>query len=120
MEKDWIDILSALLTPAIALAVALIAFQQWCTAEEARKQQLFDKRYRFFKMLWNGFCAHIESPHDTPPMTVEDLLDLTHEAEFLFGNDIVDHMMAMPEKQNENCLDYDWFSMPFKKYMKLK
>lgn len=120
IEKDWIDILTALLTPTIAIAIVIIAYLQWRTSEEQRKQQLFDKRYRFFKVLWNIFCAHIESPGQAPPLRPEDLFDYTHEADFLFGKDIVSHLLSMPEKQKENCIDYDWFSKPFSKYMKLK
>lgn len=119
INKDWIDILSALLTPTIAIVVAFIAYLQWRTAEEKRKQDLFDKRYKFYKLLWKHFCAYIENPN-IRPLDIEDLLDFTHEAEFLFGNDIVDHMFLMPEKQAEGCVNYDWFSKPFKKYMSLK
>ena len=119
-EKDWVDILTALLMPTIAIAVGVIAYLQWRTAENHRNQQLFDKRYRFFKMLWNIFCSHIESPDQAPPLEPEDLFDFTHEADFLFGEDIVSHLMAMPDKQKEKCIDYDWFSKPFARYMKLK
>lgn len=118
--KDWIDLLSSLLTPIIAIAVASIAFCQWRTAEEHRKQLLFDKRYRFFKMLWSMYSSHIEDPRSNRPVDVTDLLDYVHEAEFLFGQDIVDHMMSIEAKQQENCLNYDWFSKPFKRYLTLK
>lgn len=43
--KDWIDILSALLTPVIAILTVTIAFFQWQTNEKKRKQDLFDMRY---------------------------------------------------------------------------
>lgn len=43
--KSWIDILSALLTPMIAILTGLIAYLQWKTNERKRKQDLFDMRY---------------------------------------------------------------------------
>lgn len=43
--KSWIDILSAGLTPIIAIVTTFIAWQQWITNERKRKQDLFDKRY---------------------------------------------------------------------------
>ena len=118
-EKDWIDVLSALLTPTIAIAVVIISYLQWRTAVENRKQLLFDKRYRFFKKLWNIFCAHLESPDQISPVVREDLFSFVHEAEFLFGKDIVLHLLTMPDKQKQGCIDYDWFSKPFSRYINL-
>lgn len=43
--KSWIDILSAGLTPIIAIVTTFIAWQQWVTNERTRKQNLFEKRY---------------------------------------------------------------------------
>ncbi len=116
-EKDWIDVFSALLTPTIAIVVAIIAFLQWRTAEINRRQQLFDKRYLFFKELWRRYENSVTSGRGEE-LDVEDLFDMIHEAEFLFGKEIADHMMKIPDKKN--VLNYDWFSEPFKKYMQLK
>lgn len=43
--KDWVDYMSALLTPVIAIFGCFIAYRQWRTSEKERKQYLFDKRY---------------------------------------------------------------------------
>lgn len=43
--KDWVDYMSALLTPVIAILGCFIAYRQWRTSEKERKQYLFDKRY---------------------------------------------------------------------------
>lgn len=43
--KSWIDILSALLAPAVATLTILIAYLQWRTNERKRKQDLFEMRY---------------------------------------------------------------------------
>jgi hypothetical protein len=40
----WVSVLSALLTPAVALAVCLIAYRQWRTAQNRLKLDLFDRR----------------------------------------------------------------------------
>ena len=116
-DKSWIEILTALLTPTIACCAVLIAWQQWRTAERKIKQDLFNKRYAFFKRMWTIFASRIGEPEGPIEDTI--LLDYVHEAEFLFGEDIVNHLFKIPEKQAENCLDYDWFSSPFKKYMQL-
>lgn len=51
-EKDWLDVLSALAPVLISIGVAYVAFQQWRTAEKKRRQDLFDKRYKFFRRVW--------------------------------------------------------------------
>lgn len=119
IEPYWIKTLSALLTPAIAMFAVLIAYLQWKTAERKRKQDLFDKRYEFYQKIWHLYSRHTKSPDAMKAIQETDLLDLAHECEFLFGQDIVDHLFKIPEKQNPDCLDYDWFSKPFKKYLKL-
>ena len=119
MEQDWIKILSALLTPAIALFAVLIAYLQWQTEERKRKQDLFDKRYAFFKRLWKIYSDYTKSGTGAKQIQGADLVDLIHECDFLFGKDIVDHIFKIPQKQSIDHLDYDWFSKPFRKYIKL-
>jgi len=119
-DKDWIDISTALLTPTIAIAVALLTYYQWRTEESKRKQDLFDKRYDFFKRMWALYSSHMERPNEYAPLEMIDLLDYVHEAEFLFGKDILEHLLLIPEKQKKAVLDYDWFSQPFKKYIQMK
>lgn len=114
----WIKILSALLTPTIALIAVYVAWQQWRTAERKRRQDLFDRRYEFFSGMWGMFSDPIVNP-EARPLDVEDLLDYTHEAELLFGKDIVKHIFEIPDRQKKGSLDYDWFIKPFKKYMQL-
>src|SRR5574344_189880 len=43
--RDWIDGLSALLAPNIAVFAAYIAYQQWKTTERNRRRDLFELRY---------------------------------------------------------------------------
>jgi hypothetical protein len=117
--KDIIDIINASITSITALALAMIAYRQWRTADNLRKQNLFDKRYNLYIRLWKLYSSHIENPNDFAPLDFTDVLDYTHEATFLFGNDIVKLILSMPDKQLSMVLDYDWFSKPFEKYMKL-
>ncbi len=45
-DKDWIDVLSALLTPTIAIAAVVITTLQWKIDRNRLKHELFDRRYR--------------------------------------------------------------------------
>lgn len=42
-DVSWVTILSALLTPAIAVSVTIIAYRQWRTAQNRLKLDLFDR-----------------------------------------------------------------------------
>jgi anaerobic ribonucleoside-triphosphate reductase len=55
---DWIDVLSALLTPTIAILGIYIAYQQWRTNKNRLKLELFDKRYEIFTNI-KKFIANI-------------------------------------------------------------
>lgn len=115
----WTQILSAFLTPTIAVIAVYIAWQQWRTAESKRKQDLFDRRYKFYTSMWNVYSSSIVNLN-VRKLDKEDLLESVHEAEFLFGVDIVKHIFEIPERQKSGIQDYDWFKEPFKKYMQLK
>jgi hypothetical protein len=45
----WVSVLAALLTPAIAIVVGLIAWRQWRTARERLKLDLFDRRLPIYE-----------------------------------------------------------------------
>ncbi len=53
LRKGWIDYLSALLTPTIAILGSFIAFQQWRTNRARLKNELFDRRYEQFSAVMN-------------------------------------------------------------------
>ncbi len=48
VKKDWIDYLSALLTPTVALFGLYIGYRQWRTEEAKLRHELFERRYKQF------------------------------------------------------------------------
>ena len=50
-EKDWIDVLSALLTPIIAFVAVGIAVLQWKINRNRLKHELFDRRYEQYEAV---------------------------------------------------------------------
>jgi len=52
-DKPWIDALSALLTPVIAIAGIAIGVLQWRLSESQFRYQLFDRRYAVFEATKN-------------------------------------------------------------------
>lgn len=117
----WVQLLQALLTPAIALAVAAIAFFQWRTAERKRRQDLFDKRFEYFKRAQSWYKEVMLSDR-SPGYGSHEIRDFAIEAEFLFGLDIGAHMreVAKGAGSGTNQYSFDWFAGPFKKYLILR
>lgn len=120
-QKDWVDYLSALLTPTIAIVAAVITYLQWRTNELKRKQELFDRRYAFYQRLR---AIYLSIPHLEIPINDNDLSDLAEEAQFLFGLEVAKHIVEIerrkiPEQVVHGLVD-DWFIEPFKKYLELK
>jgi hypothetical protein len=117
--KDIIDILAAFTTPTIAAVVGLITFFQWRTNEKKRQNELFDRRYKFYQRLKSFYLIYSEQPRDET-----DLIPFCDEASFLFGDDIVRHILAIgdhdiPDEVKIGGLIDGWFVKPFMKYLKL-
>jgi len=47
-EKDWVDILTALLTPTVAILGVTIAYQQWRLNSKKFKHELYDRRLHIY------------------------------------------------------------------------
>jgi hypothetical protein len=52
-EKDWIDILSALLTPTIAITATVVTIFQFKVNSNRLKYELFDRRYKQYQAVTN-------------------------------------------------------------------
>jgi len=112
---DWVQVLGALLTPMIAIGVAVIGFFQWHTNENKRKQELFDRRFDFYKRALSAYEEfHSERIGTTEAWEFEYFYI---EAGFIFGDDIVEHLRNVSQNPKR---DLAWFARPFEKYMRLK
>lgn len=114
MVPAWVQILSALLTPAIAITVGVIGWLQWRTNERKRKQDLFDRRYEFYKRA----LAIYEEGHSERAGNYHaaDWEYFYSEAEFLFGDKIV---APLEKAMAERSFDLSAFARPFKPYIQL-
>lgn len=95
LNCNWINILSAMLTPTIAIAGTIIAFLQYRNNYLKSKNDLFDKRYEFYKKLrtWWLSTANVDSQHYDLEMI--DLIPWAEEASFLFEKDIQQHILSL-------------------------
>jgi hypothetical protein len=87
MPYDWVTILSALLTPTIAIAGGVIALLQWRTAEKKRKQELFDKRFAVFESARN-LLQEVQLQGNPSHEALRAFAIGTSGAEFLFNDKV--------------------------------
>lgn len=96
-EKDWVDILTALLTPTIAIFGALIAFQQWRLNAVKFKHELYDRRLRIYTGVKGLFEDIIANGTTNYSITRKFYLD-TAEADFLISDDIRNYIDTLYKK----------------------
>ena len=99
-EKDCIDILSAMLTPTIAILGIYIAYQQWRTNKNRLKLELFEKRYEIFMSI-KKFIANVLSSGIVEPGADIQFLRDTKSAGFLFDENIANLTTEMYKMANK-------------------
>ena len=123
-EKDWVDVMSALLMPTIAIVGTVLAILSYKLARRKRKDELFDKRYEFYKKVENIWLSTGvgAGENDCPYFDWEDIEPWAHEAEFLFDQEVADYLRSLANKEHNghpNLHDPD-FSKHFYKYLKFE
>lgn len=89
--KDYIDFLSAALTPVIALITVYIAYQQYRTNKIRLQHDLYERRVEVFRGVLQLLSAVLRQGG----VVSEDIVNLvrsTSEKEFLFDNDICQYI----------------------------
>jgi hypothetical protein len=93
----WIVILSALLTPAIALAVGWISYAQYRINRNKLRLDLWERRYAIFTATMT-FVDRIVAEGDGRDEGRRDFDLGTHGKEFLFGKDVVNYLKLLRDK----------------------
>jgi hypothetical protein len=97
----WIQVLQALLTPAIAGAVAVIALFQWRTAQQKVVLDLFNRRMETYTAL-RKIVTKIRGSSSAATTEISfEFLRAMDRAEFLFGDEIVEHLKRIDAAINE-------------------
>lgn len=111
--KNWVDILSALLTPTIAIFAGVIAYQQWQTQEKQRKQDLFEKRYdNLYKKtidihyeMMNMDLSKIDDKSKFVKLTLEHLENI-EKYEFLLKENDVNELQKVTKQWRDHIKEY--------------
>jgi len=85
---EVIKILSALLTPVIALLALYIAYQQYHINKINLKKELYDKRLRIYQRI-NQYLINIIANGTVKREEIYSFYNDTIEVTFLFKNDII-------------------------------
>lgn len=91
-QNNWINTLSALLVPTIAIVVAIIACMQYHVNYERHRFELFNKRFSIYRKL-RSFLLNIVQPDNfITEKTLKKIYRVFDESEFLFGDDITQYI----------------------------
>ena len=99
---EFWQILTACLTPVIALGVAGITLNQYRVAKAKLKLDLFDRRYAVFRKVWETLSAITTKGASA----LEDGLytpfnNILPDTEFLFGKDMYDYVAELASKWSQ-------------------
>jgi hypothetical protein len=100
---DWeelVKVLSACLTPVIAVVTAYIAWQQHKTNQNQFRWALFERRMKVFNAT-GELIATVLRKSRTEDDDLKQFLMATREREFLFGSDIATYLDTVYNKAVE-------------------
>jgi hypothetical protein len=86
-----IDVLSALLTPIIALLAIYIAYQQYKISEHRLRHEIYEKRVKIY-MAVNKFISQITANGQTNFTNCHEFYSEASEAAFLFDSSIMEYI----------------------------
>ncbi len=90
----WIQLLQALLTPAVAIAVGGVAFMQWRTAHNKSVLDLFDKRIEVYASAKNA-VGMVLTQGKCSPDSEKKIMDAIDRSTFLFGTEVKFYLMSI-------------------------
>ena len=86
-----VDVLSAAMTPLIAMIAIYIAYQQWKTNHLRLKHELFDRRFEIYKSV-QKYLSGILREAKVNMELVPEILDAYQRSKFLLGDEIHDYI----------------------------
>lgn len=87
----WTIILSALLVPTVAIIASFIAYQQWRTAQNKLKHDLFDRRFSVYESSRNFLASVMTSGKIKDDELFKFLLG-TREAKWLLNEKVAEYL----------------------------
>lgn len=92
-----VELLSAFLTPVIAIVTTYIAVQQFRTNRFQVKLEMFERRYAIYDAI-REFISEAVQSGDFQSKSFPIFNERTHDAYFLFSDEISDYVQLLREK----------------------
>jgi hypothetical protein len=105
MQKDWIDVLVALMTPTIAIVGSFLAYQQWKINRTRLRHELYDRRMAVYSKLMNYLSAILQEA-SFPRDAFSEWLPASYEGFFLFDDRLhtyIERLNAKSRAFRSNC-----------------
>ena len=99
-QKDWIDILSALLAPSIVLFGAIVAGMEWWINHKRLKNELFDRRIAVYDIISN-YMSSVFTTGCIEREAETKFLSGTKNVYFLFGSDVKEFIDEIFKKSSD-------------------
>ncbi|NOX65269.1 MAG: hypothetical protein GXO85_05590 [Chlorobi bacterium] len=96
-EASWIDILSALLTPVIALIALYIAYHQHKINEQRLRHETYERRLKIYKTVQKHLSNIVRERKTTYQQCSEYYIEAS-EATFLFDNSVQKKIYEIHQK----------------------
>ncbi len=100
VAQSFVDVLSALLVPTIAIAGAAIAYLQWSTNQKRLKHELFDRRYSQFEAI-RDFLGSIMTTGKVTDEAERKYLIGTRGIRFVFDDEVHNYNERLWELSNK-------------------
>jgi len=97
IDKNWVDVLSALLTPTIAIAGIAIGCLQWRINQKRLQNELFNRRIDLYEKI-TSYIANILTRGSVENGADTQFLRNTKQAVFVFGKDIEEFVNEIYKK----------------------
>ncbi len=97
MTKTWVDLLSAGLTPMVAITTVYIAYQQYRVNAERLRLDLYERRLGVLRGVRSHFFA-VMRHGIAREQDFNDFVGATAEAQFLFGPEITDFIKEISKR----------------------
>lgn len=88
----WLQVLTALLTPTVAIGVGVVAFLQWRTAHQKVMLDLFDRRLALFYNIVDTVNPVVRHGGPRTENSAIKFGESIRDARYLFGSEVNDYL----------------------------
>ena len=97
MAPIWVQTLSALLVPTIAIAVGVIAYLQWWTNQNRLKLEVFDRRVKYYEAALQ-FIGDTMANNEVSDESLRKFNHAQYGSAFLLNDGVTEYLKKLSDK----------------------